>query len=323
MKIINYIKGFVHAGSIYMYDLRNDLKFTLLSHNAEDDQEMLLSSLVVAAHTIEKGLTMPKKHYPFGEAKAMEILSGCQRYVERGYDLTESRFKNVVGIMIEYQHVNKTWGGVINGKIDGYIDRLRDVMPEVVSTCQKYSINRDVYFSHTNDGFVAFSSSRNSCRNLPGHVSDDSLRRALELSMNAPSTCNRQSHRIHLLQSAESKRIILSIQSGNRGFGDIADQFILITSDLRCWPSNHQRNAPYVDGGIYLMNLLYCLHYERIAACTLNMYLDVIRTQRLHNELNIPGYEVPIALVAIGIPPETFDLASSHRRGYDEITFAH
>lgn len=196
-------------------------------------------------------------------------------------------------------------------------------MPEVASKCQKYSINRDVYFSHTNDDFVAFSSSRNSCRNLPGHVSDDSLKRALELSMTAPSTCNRQSHRIHLLQSDESKKIILSLQSGNRGFGDLADQFILITSDLRCWPSKHQRNAPYVDGGIYLMNLLYCLHYERIAACTLNMYLDAIRTQRLHNELNIPGYEVPIALVAIGIPPETFDLANSHRRVYEEITFAH
>lgn len=111
MKIINYIKGFVHAGRIYMYDLKNDLKYTLLSHNAEDDQEMLLSSLVVAAHTIEKGLTMPKKRYPFGEAKAMEILSGCQRYVECGYNLTESRFKDVLGIMIEYQHVNKTWGG--------------------------------------------------------------------------------------------------------------------------------------------------------------------------------------------------------------------
>lgn len=141
--------------------------------------------------------------------------------------------------------------------------------------------------------------------------------------MNAPSTCNRQSHRIHLLQTAEAKKTILAIQSGNRGFGDIADQFILITSDLRCWPSKHQRNAPYVDGGIYLMNLLYCLHHEKIAACTLNLYLDLGRTKRMHKELGIPDNEVPIALVAIGIPPESFDLARSHRRNSSEIVSAH
>ena len=196
-------------------------------------------------------------------------------------------------------------------------------MPKEIKLSQKYLINREDYFSHFDDNFVNFSYSRSSCRNLPGHVNEDALKKALALSMNAPSTCNRQSHRIHLLQTEESKKTILSIQSGNRGFGDIADQFILITSDLRCWLSKHQRNAPYVDGGIYLMNLLYSLHHEKIAACTLNLYLDEARTKKLHSELNIPENEVPVALIAIGIPPETFDLARSHRRGAEEIVFAH
>lgn len=323
MKTINKIKEIVHAGRIYLFDLKNDIKHTSLINDIKDNQEALLSSLVVAAHTIEKGLTMPHKRYPFGEAKAMEILQGCQAYVERNYDTTQSRFVDIVGIMKEYRDSNVEYGGVNPLQFDNYINPLLELLPKELQTTQKYSISSEDYFSHISEDFVAFSSSRNSCRNLSGHVNDEALKRALKLSMNAPSTCNRQSQRVHLLQSAEAKKTILSIQSGNRGFGDIADQFILITSDLRCWPSKHQRNAPYVDGGIYLMNLLYCLHHERIGACTLNLYLDEGRTRKMHSELGIPENEVPIALIAIGIPPESFDLARSHRRGSEEIVFAH
>ena len=322
MKLFKRFKQIFRAGRIYFFDLKNDVRYSSLCTEPQSQQEMLLSSLVVAAHTIEKGLTMPKRRFPFGEAKAMEILINCQEYVQRGYDLSESRFIDVVGIMQEYRAETNNRVGP-NSKIDYYVDLLSSVIPQTDNLKQCYHINRDDYFSHNFDGFESFSISRHSCRNLSGHVRDEDLKIALSLSMNAPSTCNRQSHRIHLLQSDEAKRSILGIQSGNRGFGDIVDQFVLVTSDLRCWPSQHQRNAPYVDGGIYVMNLLYCLHCAKIAACTLNLFLDKGKTQRLHDELGIPQNEVPIALIAIGVPPEQFDLARSHRRGFLEVTTIH
>ena len=151
----------------------------------------------------------------------------------------------------------------------------------------------------------------------------DKLKASLSLAMNAPSTCNRQSQRSHLLQSEDSKKAVLSIQTGNRGFGEIADQFVLVTSDLRDWPGIHQRNAPYVDGGIFVMNLLYSLHYNGIATCTLNLYLNEEKTLILHDKLQIPKNEVPIALIAVGIPPEKFDLALSCRRQAEEIISYH
>lgn len=320
MKTINKLKEDLRSARIYLFDFKNDRKYTSLISDVYDNQEKLLSSLVVAAHTIEKGLTMPHKRIPFGEPKAIEIINNCAEYVKRGYDVSESRFIDVIGIMEEYKDV---MGEAVSSRFKDSLNGLLNYIPHEIQLTQKYSINREEYFSHIDDDFVTFSRSRCSCRNLPGHVNKEALKRALALSMNAPSTCNRQSHRVHLLQTEESKKTILSIQSGNRGFGDIADQFILVTSDLRCWPSKHQRNAPYVDGGIYIMNLLYCLHHEKIAACTLNLYLDENRTNKMHEELGIPDNEVPIALVAIGIPPESFDLARSHRRSCDEIITCH
>lgn len=323
MKFVEKIKLIIRAGRIYLYDLKNDVRYSTLITSKSTQHEMLLSSLVVSAHTIEKGLTMPRKRYPFGEAKALEILSDCKRYVNLGYDVDDSRFIDVVNTMQEYLSVNLEQGWVTDRELDGYKELLDYLLLGKEKEEQLYSITCEEYFSCSSSDFATFSTTRHSCRNLPGHVNNNALKAALELSMNTPSTCNRQSQRIHLLQSEEAKKTILSIQSGNRGFGDIADQFILITSDLRCWPSMHQRNAPYVDGGIYLMNLLYCLHHEKIAACTLNLYLDKPRSIRLHRELSIPDNELPIALVAIGIPPKEFDLARSHRRDYQEVTFAH
>ena len=97
----------------------------------------------------------------------------------------------------------------------------------------------------------------------------------------------------------------------------------MITSSLRYWTSNALRNGSYVDGGIFVMNLLYALHFNKIAACTLNMYLDVEDSKKMYKELEIPEDEVPIALLAVGYPSETFDLAQSTRKNYDEVVFVH
>ena len=322
MNILRKMKEVIKAGVIYSFDFKNEKRYSTLITDRTAQQEMLLSAMVVDAHTIEKGLTMPQKRYPFGEAKARTILNDCNEYVKRGYNLSEPRFLDIVSIMKEYRDVHIQHGQIVED-INEQTDKLLQIIHQPVNNQQLYSVSREDYFSHSNDNFPVFSNSRHSCRNLPGHVSDERLKAALALSMNVPSTCNRQSHRVHLLQSDKAKRIILSIQHGCRGFGNIVDQFILITSDLNCWEGGKVRHAPYLDGGIYLMNLLYSLHHEQIAACTLNMYLDKNTTMRMHKLLHIPNNEVPVALIAIGIPPEKFDLARSHRRKFEEITQIH
>ncbi len=322
MEALEKIKRLIKARLIYRNDFKNDKKYSTLLCGHRAQQEMLLSALVVNAHTIEKGLTMPNKRFPFGDAKAKTILNDCALYVKKGYDVNEPRFIDILAIMKEYceEHIQH---GVDVSAISKKVEDLIKATPHFGKSQQQYSVSRDEYFKYAADDFYTFANSRHSCRNLPGHVSEESLRKALSLSMTTPSTCNRQSQRVHVLQSTEAKKIILSIQGGHRGFGDIADQFLLVTSDLSCWPSGNLRNGPYVDGGIYLMNLLYSLHHEKIAACTLNMYLTNDDSRRMHQELGIPDNEVPIALIAIGIPPEQFDLARSHRRNYEEIITIH
>ena len=321
--MLDVIKGYIRQARIAWYDYKRDIKYsTVITGYAS--QEQLLSRLVVEAHTLEKGLTMPNRKQLFGKDKALLILNGCNKYVLKEYNLAESRFHYIVGILVEYCRIMKDNGitGEVEMIVDG-VEKLINSIGDIPIVSQLYDVDKKDFFSQNSADFKQFSDSRHSNRYLMGHVDDDILMKALDLATNSPSTCNRQSVRLHLIQSEEAKKKLLTIQSGNRGFGNLCDQFIVLTSDLSDWPAMHQRHAPYVDGGIYLMNLLYCLHYYQIGACTLNLYLDMDRDIQLHKDLNIPLNEVPIAVVAIGIPPEHFDIALSKRRKIAEVLTRH
>ncbi len=317
-----FVKSFarlVKFAMIYKMDYCKQVRYTTFLTGYKDSQEKLLAHLVVKAHTIEKGLTMPLKRYNFGQSAICEILSDL-RYYASHYSVNEERFCDVVGIIKEYGRWHEGMGVKIeNADIVEGLKWLDREYPEIQPISQFYGMSPDDFFAGNKGNFYEFAHSRHTCRNLSGKISEEKLQASLELAMTAPSTCNRQSVRLHILQGGD----VLSIQSGNRGFGHLADKFILITSDLSDWTGIHQRNAPYVDGGIFLMNLLYALHYNGIGACTLNMYLDENRTKRLHKELDIPENEVPIALVAIGVPPTSFDVARSVRVNYQAITKFH
>lgn len=302
---------------IYLMDYCRDIKYSTAIRSYRSSQEKMLSAMIVIAHTLEKGLTMPNKRFPFGVERAKQLALDCQFYRKKGYDERDSRYIYIIGIIKEYVNMNQF------GNLPLEIFNILKFYNEIEPAVQKYNVSRNTYFIKSKSSFEEFAISRHSCRNLSGHVEEETLMKALEMSMSAPSTCNRQSVRLHILSSSKSKNAILQIQTGCRGFGNIVDQFLLITSDLSDWPSNHLRNAPYVDGGIFLMNLLYSLHYFQIGACTLNMFLGVKGTRLMHSLLSVPENEVPIALVAIGIPPEEFDIANSKRRQVNEILTKH
>lgn len=315
--MLSQLKQYYRLFRLYKFDFFKDIKYSTLRTTKYTSQEKLVSSLVVTAHTIEKGLTMPNKKQYFGIERVEMLANDCAEYVKKGYDVNEPRFIYVVGII-------KEWSDFIGKeRMSGNATAFLSQYPEIKKTCQLYDMSRKDFFSKTAADFRAFSESRHTCRSLAGHIDDNQLNEVLSLAMRAPSTCNRQSVRIHVLRSEEAKKAILQIQSGSRGFGDSVDQFLLITADLSDWPSMHQRNAPYVDGGIFVMQLLYSLHYYNIAACTLNLYLDVNRTNKFHQSLHVPENEVPIALIAVGVPPEQFDVALSEQRNYKSVTNIH
>ena len=84
-----------------------------------------------------------------------------------------------------------------------------------------------------------------------------------------------------------------------------------------------EHNCVYVDGGIYVMNLLYALHYYHIGACTLNWSVTPDTDHELKKILAIDETEAVVALIAIGHVPNEFKVAASHRLNVSSIMVMH
>lgn len=141
---------------------------------------------------------------------------------------------------------------------------------------------------------------------------------AIRLAQTAPSACNRQATRVKIISSEKGKKLCQSLQHGNRGFGDKADKWLLVTTELGDWAHN-QVEMGYIDAGIFTMNLLYALHYYGFVACTLNAHLEVSQRKELYKGLGIPESELPAAFIVIGNPAKSFMVPKSSRLSLDDI----
>lgn len=183
---------------------------------------------------------------------------------------------------------------------------------------------RESFFKHKNSDFNNFSTSRASVRNFTGEkIGIDILQKVIDLSNHAPSVCNRQPVNVHLIENKLLINKILEIQGGLKGYSTKISQLIIISSDRNYFYSVGERHQLYVDGGIYVMNLLYALHFYGIGACPAHWGMSYKVDKKILKLLDLKVSEQIIALIAIGVPINEFYTTSSLRKTYKENLFIH
>lgn len=184
--------------------------------------------------------------------------------------------------------------------------------------------SKEVYFQYINSNFKLFSTSRASVRNFTGEKIDiDLLNKVINLANCAPSVCNRQPVNVHLVEDKLLIDKILEIQGGLKGYSANLSQLIVLTSDRNFFYSVGERYQLYIDGGIYLMNLLYALHFYGIGACPAHWGMPYQADIKMTNLLNLKNSEQIISLVAVGVPTNEFNTTLSLRKTYEENLFIH
>ena len=305
------------------YDNERFLKFS----GAFDDKakEKLLARLVATYHVVEKGLTMPNRRFAFGVGVVRELMELIKRF-EAQYGREESQLRHAIGVVKEYYELHKS-----NGMLD--VDGDPDFLAKVGAFAGNYSnvpvarqlhFKRSDFFANRNAAFPAFAASRRTVR----HYADISLpiekiRAAVELALTTPSACNRQHCRVHCVSDKKVISEILAIQKGNRGFGHLADKLLIVTSDLEDLIGVAERNDAYVNGGLFLMNLCYALHWHEIVHCILNWSRTAEEDLSLRRLLPLKDSETVIALLTCGEAPETFDVAASPRKPAKDMFVIH
>jgi nitroreductase len=311
-----FIGLLVRSVRFYGHDTLQFLE-KVFSKDERDAGTRLLSRMSARTHVIEKGLTMPEMRPNFGEDNVRALVHDCEACIASGLS-RHFVLRNAIGVLEEYERIHSEIEKAVPSDLHSDIRALAARHPEIAPVHQVAIRKQDLF---ARGDFARTARTRHSIRTYSGPVDETSLRSALELAATAPSSCNRQSVRIHVVGRGTIFDGILASHRGNRGFGPHADKLILVASDRAVYTEPAERNAVFVDGGIYAMNLLYCLHYYGIAACTLNCFFTPTEERKVSALLNTK--DVPVALIAIGDCPDEVKLARSARVPWDEHVVWH
>lgn len=325
------IRNKLPKGTLYFYYLCTALRACLpdikrrvhdkVYNNSETDK--VKRDLTLSYHIIEKGLTMPVPRPGFGKAVVIGLVNTIVKYQKLNLPEAELEFKQSVSVLKEYIEFHKS----INYQLDQEVTAKLDIIEtrfKGIEGIKQIRTNKEEYFQHIHKPFDQFCNSRYSVRNYTNQeIPLPVLYECIELAQKSPSFCNRQPTRVKIVKSAEKKNAILDIQNGNRGFGDLAETLLVITSVISTTKDIHERNENHLNGGMFSMTLLNALHFHKIAACSLNWSVSNDKDVEIRKILNIPDNEVVLLIISCGYVPDVFSVASSPRKNAQEITVEH
>jgi nitroreductase len=282
----------------------------------ERDKTKMLGSIIATYHVIEKGLTMPETRLGFGRDVMLLLIEECLLFA-RIYGKDDQQLQHAFRVIAEYQEFHVNCGYNLD---EGLLTKINEVMSlnRSVEPSVQTHVSREEYFRSVMSNYEEFSQSRRSVRNYSSErLSDKRVYDAIALARNSPSSCNRQTTRVYVFDDPDKVQRILQLQGGNRGFGHLADRVLVVVGELRLCFGVHEKNLVYVDGGMYVMSLLYSLHFQKIVACPLNCYFSKTIERKVRQECGIKDSEVVLAMISCGNAPDSFRLASSPRKGMD------
>ena len=249
---------------MFRYDQGRFLKHSPNSRHRT--KEGALASIIMTYHVVEKGLTMPERRLGFGREMLLGLIVSLNEFADK-YGTREPQFVEAVRVVAEYKKLHDDANFALDAERSHAIEALLKRIP--VEPSQQIEMTRERYWANLDAPFETFSASRHSVRHFAGTISVDQIRNAVALANNAPSACNRQYTRVHCVSDRSVIQKCLALQNGNRGFGHLADKLLILTADLRAvWGA--ERNDIFTNAGIYLMNLCYALHKNKVAHCMLN-----------------------------------------------------
>ena len=270
------------------------------------------AKIILDYHSIEKGLLFPKTKYGFAKDK-IKRLNKLLKNKEVLKNSKNSQLLTAYSIMCEYYELHKknNFDISVYYSEDDYL-LYKETLDSLYNPDFKgfYSYSKETFFHHSQSPFDKFSESRKSVRNFTKNKIDDTLiENAIALSKNAPSVCNRQPSKVYYINDKMKIDKILEMQSGLNGFSKDILQLLIVTTDVNYYYSIGERYQFYIDGGVYLMNLLYALHFYKIAACPANWAKEKDDEKRLKQTIAI-GEAAPNFRTTLSKRRETKELLS-------------
>ena len=216
-------------------------------------------------------------------------------------------------------------------RINTILERREDQLPSGLLAQAKAALadlsawnDKGVRPSHTEPQFQGsleqFLASRRSVRAFSSMLQPSvaQLEEIVALASQAPSVSNTQSWKIRAYQQSVDIAALLSLQDGNAGNSRIPT-LLMVSVDMRSFTGANERNQMWIDGGIFLQQLLLAIHAKGWGSCPLNFSATNAHAAKLRLLAGLADYEEVIALVSVGETDKSIAPAASVRKPVHDL----
>ena len=288
---------------LYRYDLEQYMEHSCLN---ESNPERIATHIRILIHAIEKGMSLSKCREGFGKEKILELISLNSQY-QSYTNIKDKEIDSMVHSIVSSYIVYHEKRGI---KIDFVPDEYYKpyVMDDTLTGTLCIPVDEGTEFS-------VIAHHRHSTRSFKDKkIPDELIEQVVQLAQTAPSACNRQAIKIYACVDKHKKEAIMKMHGGVRGF-DMPGVVYVVTGNLNLYQNEYERNAVYIDGGIFLMNLLYAIDSVGLASCPIIWGSEPTNDEFLAELIGIPKSEKIISLALSGYyPSEEYIAAVSSNR---------
>lgn len=268
-------------------------------------------------HMVEKGLALPSPRPGFGHYAIGELCDLLDGEIARG--VRAPHVARALDALQAYADFNSAKGGETPAAVNRTLKLASGAGIGCMADAVKV-VTRNEILQATAFDVERFFTTRCSVRQFAGGtIERATIEAAVRMAQSAPSVCNRQSARVHVITDPARRDALLRFQNGNRGFCETASALAIITSDLTHFVEPSERYQAWVDGGLFAMTFALALHGLGLGTCFLNWSSPSDNDQRFRKAMPLGETETVITFLAIGTLPEQFTVARSPRKPLDEV----
>ena len=281
--------------------------------------------ILIEAHRIEKGLSLPNPK-PFFGRELFKNLSSMIYSLQKISSIDIMEVKKAYNALNSYLDMHKEITDKNNKEQNLFLNSLHDLNQFIKDNTNFIEPSSALKITNQNllseldfrKKLINRSSNRRFSKNI---IKEDVIKRIIEVAQKAPSQCNRQTSRAYLIQNKEKINNILSIQGGTAGYKEYINNLFIVSGDLGGWQGPQQRNQVYVDGALFSMMLMLGIQSEKLVSCSLNLAIKNSDEKKIKIIASIPKSERLIMLIAFGEAenPTKNIVASSPRRKLNEV----
>ncbi len=306
---------FLLAGTFYR-EQRSVLCGLAKYHELEEQQRGPRHRIIRSVHRIEKGLSMKNRRAVFAEGYIQEVVSDLSVAWESNSDDEQLRW--AVDVLTEYFNTVDHTDPIAKAEAEftDFLDTIEYSPGTRVPRPRQERDESSVSPAELKQLAVQRTSTRwFEQRAVPRETIDD----ALEVAMQSPSACNRQSYEYRFYDDPELIDEIASLAIGASGYKDNIPCLGVIVGKQRAYFNDRDKHVIYIDASLSAMAFQFALETQGLASCCINWPAIPKNEKQMEALLDLDPDESVVMLLAIGYPDPEGMVPYSEKKGLTSV----